>query len=103
MATDSTLERLYSLRELQNAGYGNRIVLNQRINRGELPAVKVGNAYRIRESDLGLIAIPHEATGQSVRSVVNLDVLVQQVAENISRLTAEQKLALGHLLTPSAA
>lgn len=51
-------ERLFFLRELTAAGYGHRDTLHKRIADGELPAVRVGNAWKVRESDLPLLAQP---------------------------------------------
>ncbi|WP_065573813.1 MerR family transcriptional regulator [Micrococcus luteus] len=54
----SPLERLHTLKELEAAGYGARLTLTRRIHDGTLPAVMVGNRFKIRESDLHLIAAP---------------------------------------------
>ncbi|MGO1971623.1 MAG: hypothetical protein ACTH2Q_01565 [Propionibacteriaceae bacterium] len=58
---DAGVERLYSLRELEQLGYGGRKTNARRITAGLLPAVQVGNAYRVRKSDLHLLAVPVDA------------------------------------------
>lgn len=58
-ATDARMpERLYPLSTLAESGYGSRSTLKERIKRGEIPAVRVGNVIKIRSSDLHLIAAP---------------------------------------------
>ncbi|MFJ5108144.1 MULTISPECIES: helix-turn-helix domain-containing protein [unclassified Glutamicibacter] len=102
MATPSTLERLYPLRELQDANYGDRTTLMKRIHDGTLPAVKVGNAYRIRESDLPLIAKPiGDASSTAPKPAADLDdlaALASQIVSNWPRLSAERRAELGRLL-----
>lgn len=51
-------ERLYPLSTLAESGYGSRSTLKERIKRGEIPAVRVGNVIKVRSSDLHLIAVP---------------------------------------------
>lgn len=56
-----TLERLYSLPELQAAGYADRTTLFRMVKAGDIPAVIVGRrGIRIRESDLHLLVKPVE-------------------------------------------
>ncbi len=102
MATATTLERLYPLRELQDANYGDRTTLMKRIHDGTLPAVKVGNAYRIRESDLHLIAKPiGDATRTAPEPAADLDDLAALAARIVSTwpcLSTERKAELGRLL-----
>lgn len=52
MTTESTLERLYDLRELQEAGYGDRSTLTKLIKSEGIPAVRIGRKIKVRESDL---------------------------------------------------
>ena len=52
------LERLYTLRELSEAGYGDRMTLTRYIHQGRLPALKVGNTFKVRRCDLVKIAVP---------------------------------------------
>lgn len=52
------LARLYKLSELEELGYGTREFLTRRINKQEIPAVKVGNAYKIFEYDLPKLLQP---------------------------------------------
>lgn len=58
MSAPLTLERLYSLRELSDAGYGHTVTLARYIHEGKVPAVKIGHTFKIRESDLPAIAVP---------------------------------------------
>ena len=103
MATPSTLERLYSLRELQEANYGHRATLGKLIHDGILPAVKVGNAFKIRESDLPLIGQPINAPAiPEEKPEDTLGDYVKALVDNFPKLNAEQKTQLGRLLAPAA-
>jgi hypothetical protein len=51
-------ERLFALRELSELGYGSRRTNLNLINAGLLPAVCVGTPFKVRESDLALLAAP---------------------------------------------
>lgn len=53
-----SIDRLYSLRELSELGYGSRNTNRELIAKRAIPAVIVGNSYKIRESDLHLLAVP---------------------------------------------
>ncbi|ALN14338.1 helix-turn-helix domain-containing protein [Acidipropionibacterium acidipropionici] len=55
---DGLLERVFKVSELAAAGYGDKSSLTRRIHRGQLPAFRVGNAFRIRESDLRYLVDP---------------------------------------------
>lgn len=52
MPSAPTLERLYTLAELEKAGYGSRRYLMQGIKDRKFPAVMVGKSYKVFESDL---------------------------------------------------
>lgn len=105
MASAPTLERLYKLQELQDAGYGNRMTLLSLIHKGALPALKVGNAYKIRESDLHLIA---EAVNDDARSAAQaapadeLSDIVRSVLDAYPRMSGEDKRAFSRFLTATA-
>ncbi|WP_313420552.1 hypothetical protein [Brevibacterium casei] len=58
MTAIDTLDRLYSVRELWELGYGSKNSIRALIADGVVPAVKVGNRFKVRESDLYLIAVP---------------------------------------------
>lgn len=60
MASSSSAgpERLFTLRQLNEAGYPTRLTMYKKIRSGQVPAVRFGDSYRIRESDLPLIADP---------------------------------------------
>ena len=53
----SPVERLYTLSELTDLGYGSRATLYRRIADGTVPAVRTSpySAYKIRESDLPML------------------------------------------------
>lgn len=110
-ANAPALERLYSLRELQEANYGDRMTLLKRIHNKTLPAVKVGNAFRVRERDLAKIATPVEsgpvapAGIEVMPSIEPADALgdyVKALVDTFPTLTSDQKATLGQLLAPAA-
>lgn len=91
-------ERLYSLRELSEMGYGSRRTLQTRIHEGKVPAVLVNHGYKIRASDLHLLA---EQVGLSSTSAVNIDDLAELAAKVVStwpRLSDDRKAELSRLL-----
>lgn len=53
----SSVERLYTLSELTELGYGSRATLYRWIADGTVPAVRTSpySAYKIRESDLSML------------------------------------------------
>lgn len=51
----ATLERMYSLRELADAGYGDRRTITKMIHDSRVPAVKISNTFKVRERDLQFI------------------------------------------------
>ncbi|WP_119697611.1 hypothetical protein [Microbacterium halotolerans] len=106
-------ESLHSLRELAAAGYGSRKSLLARISADEIPAVQVGNAYKIRHSDLPLLAVPRNdgirtadaepshASPPGHASEHPDDELATMAARLVTtwpRLDDERKRELGHLL-----
>ena len=58
MPHTTALERLIPLRDLETAGYGSRATLTKLIKAGVIPAVVTPGGFKIRESNLALIAIP---------------------------------------------
>ena len=98
---DSPLERLYTLRQLQAAGYGDRMTLIRRIHEGKIPAVKVNNAFKIRERHLKLIAktLSGPEVETPVIAVADLSELVKSLVDAYPTLDAERKRELGALLT----
>ncbi|MFP3397656.1 hypothetical protein SB749_15100 [Brevibacterium sp. SIMBA_078] len=91
-------ERLYSLRELSEMGYGSRRTLQTRIHEGKVPAVLVNHAYKIRASDLHLLA---EQVGCLATPVMTVDDLAELTAKVIStwpRLSDDRKAELSRLL-----
>lgn len=56
--TATIADRLYSMKELSELGYGSRRHNLKLIAEGKLPAVLVAGAYKVRASDLHLIAVP---------------------------------------------
>lgn len=102
------LERLYTLRQLQTAGYGDRMTLLRRIHEGKIPAVKVNNAFKVRERHLSEIATTMsgpevDSPVAPVASVDELSQLVKALVDTFPALDAERKRELGQLLAPSAA
>ncbi|PFG69111.1 excisionase family DNA binding protein [Propionibacteriaceae bacterium ES.041] len=96
------LERLYPLGELSKMGYGSRRTNLNRINSGEIPAVRVGNTYKIRESDLPRLAEPAGAAATpEPETAVDVDALAALAAKVVSswpRLSEERRAELGRLL-----
>jgi|SRR5699024_104058 len=58
MAATTSLERLFSVTELWSMGYGSKNGIRALIADGTVPAVKVNNKFKIRESDLVYLAVP---------------------------------------------
>lgn len=58
VSPDAAELRLYSIRELADLGYGSKPKIRERILAGVVPAVMVGNTYKIRATDLHLLAVP---------------------------------------------
>lgn len=54
----SPSDKLYRLSELAEMGYGSKRSNQKLIARGVLPAVRVGNIVKVRESDLHLLTAP---------------------------------------------
>jgi excisionase family DNA binding protein len=102
----STLDRLYSLRELQEAGYGDRITLTKRIHAGKIPAVRVGNRFKVYESDLRHLAHPvGDAAVETPETTARADELAdlatlaaQMVVATWPRLSDDRKQELSRLL-----
>lgn len=63
---------------------------------GQIPAVRVGNRFKIRRGDLHLLIKP-VTPGDN-----KLDVLVKNIVDNFPKLNTEQKAELGRLLAPAA-
>jgi excisionase family DNA binding protein len=94
-------ERLFTLRELTAAGYGSRDTLHRRISTGVIPAVKVGNTYKVKESDLRLLAEPIGAAPADPDTFDDLATVAAQVVSTWPRLSDERKRELGRLLSPA--
>ncbi|WP_169252847.1 hypothetical protein [Brevibacterium sp. 'Marine'] len=50
---DGVPVRLYELSALAELGYGSKHTNLAKIRKGQIPAVKIAGAWKIRESDLG--------------------------------------------------
>ncbi|MDQ0648601.1 hypothetical protein QFZ53_002797 [Microbacterium natoriense] len=101
-----TLDRLYSLRELQEAGYGDRITLTKRIHSGEIPAVRVGNRFKVYESNLrhlahpvGDAAVERPVTAGRADELDDLAALAARMVATWPRLSNDRKQELDRLLT----
>lgn len=107
MATSnlSTLERLYSLRELYEMGYGHRHTITKLIREGRVPAVKLGNGYKIRERDLRFLRDPQSKVSDNAEAFTrepSLGDYVKALVDTFPTLTANEKAELGRLLSPAA-
>ncbi len=111
MATTTPLDsslRLYSLRDLTAAGYGSRAHLLGLIHSGELPAVMIGNAWKIRELELAAYAgvevgdlQDRRATDSAAKAdeMSDLAAVVSRVVSTWPRFTAERRAELSRLLS----
>lgn len=107
MATSnlSTLERLYSLRELYEMGYGHRHTITKLIREGRVPAVKMANGYKIRERDLRFLRDPKSKDSGSSDTFTrepSLGDYVKALVDTFPKLDANEKAELGRLLSPAA-
>lgn len=93
-------DQLLTLRELENAGYGSRHFLRDRINTGKLPAVKVGKSFKVRRGDLHLLASPIGAEHQE--SSPTLCDLLTSLVTSYPRLDNESKKQLSQVLAAVA-
>lgn len=55
------LDRQISLREAADAGYGSIYTLRRWIKNGSLPAVKIGQKYKVSKTDLESLRHPVDA------------------------------------------
>ncbi|MFW0774369.1 hypothetical protein ACLRGI_14490 [Paenarthrobacter nitroguajacolicus] len=94
--TSSVESELLDLREVCALGYGHAQSIRSRIHRGEVPAVLVGNRFKIRRDDLHHLTKP--AGPALTDDGGDLDALVQRIVEELPPLTASQKAELGQLL-----
>lgn len=104
-------ERLFSLRELEAAGYGSRSRLQTLVKSGVVPTIWVGNARKVRARDLHKLAesttvdltavepLPHDGGPSADQSdSAFCDALAQRIVSTWPRLSADQKAELGRLL-----
>ncbi|MBP1325080.1 excisionase family DNA binding protein [Leucobacter exalbidus] len=77
-------------------GYISHATVLVRIHEGLLPALRVGTHFKVRRSDMHLLARPVKA------SAVQFDALVKDIVDTLPKLNAEQKGELGRLLAPAA-
>lgn len=102
--------RMYSLRELDEAGYGGRHKIMRMMQAGQVPAKKIGNAYKICETDLHLLsepAIPGVAGKPSNERPSRADEptmgeYIKALVDTFPKLDADQKAELGKLLAPAS-
>ena len=87
---------LLDLRYVSGLGYGHPQTIRDRIHRGEVPAVLVGNRFKIRREDLHLLAKPLGPANTNDED--DLDALVKQIVDGFPPLTADEKAELGQLL-----
>jgi excisionase family DNA binding protein len=87
---------LLELRYLEALGYGHAQSIRTRIHKGEVPAVRVGNRFKIRREDLHHLTKP---VGHSRPDAEDeLDALVKKIVDGFPPLTDGQKKELGQLL-----
>lgn len=101
-AQTTVLERWFSVREIEEAGLGDRQTTLRRIHSGDVPAVKFANSYKIRESDLHLLADAGTGVNVAVPVVTkDTDVVeyIKALVDAFSKLTDEEKNELGRLLS----
>ena len=77
-------------------GLGSHSTIINRVKRGDIPALRVGNRFMIDPNDLHLLVKP-VAPGEN-----KLDALVKDIVDNFPKLNPEQKAELGRLLAPAA-
>jgi len=86
---------LADIRDVAAMGYGHPQTIRQRIRAGVLPAVKVGGKYKVRVGDL-----PRPSAAPAGRpEQEDLDAIAEAVVKGFPPLTADQKAALGRLLS----
>ncbi|MHA7303838.1 MerR family transcriptional regulator [Arthrobacter sp. TMN-49] len=88
--------QLLDLRDISALGYGTTQTIRTRIHRGEVPAVLVGNRFKIRREDLHHLAKPVGPARSSAED--DLNALFKRIVEEFPRLSANQKAELGQLL-----
>lgn len=107
----ATLDHMYSLRELSDAGYGDRRTITKMIHEGRVPAVKISNTYKIRERDLQFIGTPIGDPSPAPTAAPPADLAkfcdglgdyVKALVDTFPTLNVAQKAALGQLLQPAA-
>ena len=59
LTADNVPERVFDLSTLAELGYGSRHTNLAKIHAGQIPAVKVAGAWKIRASDLGSLIEDH--------------------------------------------
>lgn len=99
MSATSTIviePQLLDLRDISALGYGTTQNIRTRIHRGEVPAVLVGNRFKIRREDLHHLAKPVGLTRPPAED--DLDALVKRIVDEFPPLSADQKAELGQLL-----
>lgn len=86
---------LLDVRHVSELGYGHPQTIRDRIHQGEVPAVLVGNRFKIRREDLHLLTKP---LGPAHTNEDDLDALVKRIVDGFPPLTADEKAELGQLL-----
>ncbi|XVX21483.1 hypothetical protein ACQP1U_06355 [Actinomycetota bacterium] len=101
--TKSPITRYLSLRELEAAGLGHRNVILRRIHAEEIPAVRIGNAFKIAETDLHLLAVPVGAARSPEPALDDLAEAARELVATWPQLTDAAKAELGRILSSAAA
>lgn len=82
------LDRQISLREAADAGYGSIYTLRRWIKNGSLPAVKIGQKYKVSKTDLE--SLRHPVDAPRAEPIDEIKAWAKRVAETAPPLTAEQ-------------
>lgn len=105
-AQTTVLERWYSVREIDEAGLGDRQTTIRMIRRGDVPAAKIAGSYKIRESDLHLLtgagAMGVNVAAPVVKKDTDVGEYIKALVDTFPKLNDEQKNELGRLLSPAA-
>lgn len=95
-ATFTIALELLNVRDVSALGYGTAQNIRTRIHRGEVPAVFVGNRFKIRREDLHHLTKPAGPVQPNAED--KLEALVKQIVDELPPLSVGQKAELGQLL-----
>ncbi|PUB32469.1 hypothetical protein C8K30_101995 [Promicromonospora sp. AC04] len=99
MSVVSSLERPYGVHEPQDANYGHPNAMRERVAGGEIPAVRVEDELKIRESDLPLLAEPAHPPRTGAMARRDLQALAARMVADWPRVPEAGKIEIGRLLS----